>query len=91
MPFSRSNLLLKTGMMPKIIVGAVAYIRKRLFRRIYMCISADFAPVSVKCTYENEHFPENIRAQSLPEAVFDENARIKTDFFRFSYVHTHNR
>ena len=64
-----------------------AYIRKRLFHRFYMCILADFAPVSMKCTYENEHFPENIRAQSLPEAVFDENARIKTAFFRFSYVH----
>ena len=87
MPFSRSNLLLKTGMMPKIIVGAVAYIRKRLFRRIYMCILAVFATDSEKCTYENRLFPKNIRAQSLPGAFFDENARIKTAFFRISYVH----
>ena len=87
MGVGEKHLLLKTGMMPKIIVGAVAYIRKRLFRRIYMCISAVFATDSEKCTYENRLFLKNIRAQSLPEAIFDENARIKTAFFRVSYVH----
>ena len=65
-----------------------AYIRKRLFHRFYMCILAVFAPVSAKCTYENSFFLKIIRAQSLPEAFFDENARIKTAFFRFSYVRT---
>ena len=53
-----------------------------------MCILAVFAPVSAKCTYENSFFLKIIRAQSLPEAFFDENARIKTAFFRFSYVHS---
>ena len=62
------------------------YIRKSLFRRIYMCILAVFKPISAKCTYENSIFREIIRAQRLSEAVFDENARIKSDFFRFSYV-----
>lgn len=52
-----------------------------------MCILAVFAPVSAKCTYENSFFLKIIRAQSLPEAFFDENARIKTAFSRFSYVH----
>jgi hypothetical protein len=47
---------------------------------------ADFAPVSAKCTYENGIFPKNICAQGLSEAVFDENARIKTHIFLFSYV-----
>ena len=51
-----------------------------------MCFLAVFAPVSAKCTYENSFFLKIIRAQSLPDAFFDENARIKTDFFRFSYV-----
>ena len=52
-----------------------------------MCISADFAPVSGKCTYENIYFEENIRALRLSEAFFDRNARIKTAVSRFSYVH----
>ena len=76
-----------TGVQWQGAVAGRAYIRKLLFRRIYMCISADFASVSAKCTYENRLFHKNIRAQSLPEAFFDENARIKTAFFRFSYVH----
>jgi hypothetical protein len=53
-----------------------------------MCISDVFAPASEKCTYENDLFLENICAQRLSEAVFDENAHIKTDFSRVSYVHT---
>ena len=62
------------------------YIRKPLFLRIYTCILADFALISAKCTYENGLFLKIICAQGLSEVVFDENARIKTDIFRFSYV-----
>ena len=53
-----------------------------------MCNSDVFAPASEKCTYENRLFLENICARRLSEAVFDENAHIKTDFSRVSYVHT---
>jgi hypothetical protein len=52
-----------------------------------MCILAVFATVSEKCTYENRLFLKNICAQSCLKAIFDENARIKTAFFRISYVH----
>jgi hypothetical protein len=47
---------------------------------------ADFALISAKCTYENTLFLKIICAQGLSEAVFDENAHIKSDFFRVSYV-----
>ena len=51
-----------------------------------MCILVVFASVSAKCTYENGLFLKIICAQGLSEAVFDENARIKSDIFRISYV-----